>query len=73
MRYQSSVSDPIAEELRLIRQNVPGVRASLSTECGQLKEVITRGTDGYVAVYAAGGPVIVAVLGTSQLNVAMLN
>jgi hypothetical protein len=35
MRYQSSVSDPIAEELRLIRQNVPGVRASLSTECGQ--------------------------------------
>ena len=110
MRYQSSVSDPIAEELRLIRQNVPGVRgsitatsdgllvahdmhgleptqvaalvaathavavrASLSTECGQLKEVITRGVDGYLAVYAAGGPVIVAVLGTSEMNVAMLN
>jgi hypothetical protein len=104
------VNDPIAEELRLIRQNVPGVRgsitatsdgllvahdmhgleptqvaalvaathavavrASLSTECGQLKEVITRGVDGYLAVYAAGGPVIVAVLGTSELNVAMLN
>jgi predicted regulator of Ras-like GTPase activity (Roadblock/LC7/MglB family) len=52
------------------------VRASLSTECGQLKEVITRGADGYLAVYAAersGGPVIVAVLGTSELNVAMLN
>jgi hypothetical protein len=110
MRNQPSVSDPIAEELRLIRQNVPGVRgsitatsdgllvahdmhgleptqvaalvaathavavrASLSTECGQLKEVITRGVDGYLAVYAAGGPVIVAVLGTSELNVAMLN
>ena len=110
MRNQPSVSDPIAEELRLIRQNVPGVRgsitatsdgllvahdmhgleptqvaalvaathavavrASLSTECGQLKEVITRGADGYLAVYAAGGPVIVAVLGTSELNVAMLN
>ena len=110
MRYQPAVTDPIAEELRLIRQNVPGVRgsitatsdgllvahdmhdleptqiaalvaathavavrASLSTECGQLKEVITRGTDGYLAVYAAGGAAIVAVLGTNELNVAMLN
>jgi hypothetical protein len=52
------------------------VRASLSTECGQLREVVTRGSDGYLAVYAAersGGPVIVAVLGTTDLNVAMLN
>jgi len=52
------------------------VRASLSTECGQLREVITRGSDGYLAVYAAarsGGPVIIAVLGTAELNVAMLN
>lgn len=49
------------------------VRASLNTECGPLKEVITRGGDGYLAVYAAGGPVIVAVLGTTDLNVAMLN
>jgi uncharacterized protein len=110
MRYQPAVTDPITEELRLIRQNVPGVRgsitatsdgllvahdmhdleptqiaalvaathavavrASLSTECGQLKEVITRGGDGYLAVYSAGGPVIVAVLGTNELNVAMLN
>ena len=30
MRYQSSVRDPIAEELRLIRQNVPGVRGSIT-------------------------------------------
>jgi hypothetical protein len=49
------------------------VRASLSTECGQLKEVITRGTDGYLAVYSAGGTAIVAVLGVSDMNVAMLN
>jgi uncharacterized protein len=49
------------------------VRASLSTQCGQLKEVITRGSDGYLAVYAAGDAAIVAVLGTSDLNVAMLN
>ena len=113
MHNEPVLTDPITDELRLIRENVPGirgsitatrdgllvahdvhgleptqiaalvaathavaVRASLSTECGQLKEVITRGTDGYLAVYAAersGDPVIVAVLGTSELNVAMLN
>jgi hypothetical protein len=113
MREEARATDPVAEELRLIRNSVPGVRgsitatvdgllvahdmhgleptqvaalvaathavavrASLSTECGQLKEVVTRGSDGYLAVYAAersGGPVIVAVLGTTDLNVAMLN
>jgi len=110
MRYDAAVTEPITEELRLIRQSVPGVRgsvtttsdgllvahdthgieptqvaalvaathavavrASLSTECGQLKEVITRGSDGYLAVYAAGGTAIVAVLGSADLNVAMLN
>jgi predicted regulator of Ras-like GTPase activity (Roadblock/LC7/MglB family) len=49
------------------------VRASLSTQCGQLKEVITRGSDGYLAVYSAGPAAIVAVLGVSDMNVAMLN
>ena len=110
MPEEPPVTDPVAEELRLIRNTVPGVRgsitastdgllvahdmhgleptqvaalvaathavavrASLSTECGQLKEVITRGSDGYLAVYAAGGTAIVAVLGTAELNVAMLN
>jgi uncharacterized protein len=110
MREEPAVTDPIADELQLIRNNVPGVRgsitatadgllvahdvpgleptqiaalvaathavavrASLSTECGQLKEVITRGNDGYLAVYAAGGAAILAVLGTTDLNVAMLN
>ena len=110
MRYDPAVTEPITEELRLIRQSVPGVRgsvtttsdgllvahdthgieptqiaalvaathavavrASLSTECGQLKEVITRGSEGYLAVYAAGGTAIVAVLGSTELNVAMLN
>ena len=100
MRYDTAVADLVTEELRLIRQNVPGVRgsitatkdglllahdmhgleptqiaalvaathavavrASLSTECGQLKEVITRGTDGYLAVYGAersGAPIEMA-------------
>jgi predicted regulator of Ras-like GTPase activity (Roadblock/LC7/MglB family) len=49
------------------------VRATLSTQCGQFREVITRGSEGYLAVYAAGGAAIVAVLGTNDLNVAMLN
>jgi predicted regulator of Ras-like GTPase activity (Roadblock/LC7/MglB family) len=49
------------------------VRATLSTQCGQFKEVITRGTEGYLAVYAAGSAAIVAVLGTNDMNVAMLN
>jgi hypothetical protein len=49
------------------------VRASLSTQCGQLREVITRGSDGYLAVYSAGPAAIVAVLGVSDMNVAMLN
>lgn len=110
MAEEPAVTDPVTEELRLIRNNVPGVRgsitatidgllvafdvhgleptqiaalvaashavavrASLSTECGQLQEVITRGSDGYLAVYAAGSAAIVAVLGTTELNVAMLN
>jgi uncharacterized protein len=48
-------------------------RAAVSTQCGQFKEVITRGSDGYLAVYAAGSTAVVAVLGTADLNLAMLN
>jgi len=110
MGEEPSATDLIADELRQIRSNVPGVRgsiiatadgllvahdvqdmeptqvaalvaathavavrASLSTQCGQLKEVITRGSDGYLAVYSAGPTAIIAVLGVSDLNVAMLN
>jgi predicted regulator of Ras-like GTPase activity (Roadblock/LC7/MglB family) len=113
MGDEPAATDLVTDELRQIREKVPGVRgsitatsdgllfahdmrgleptqvaalvavthgvavrASLSTQCGQLKEVITRGSDGYLAVYAAernGSPVIVAVLGTTELNVAMLN
>jgi uncharacterized protein len=110
MDEQRAVTELIADELRLIRSNVPGARgavtatsdglliahdvtgieptqiaalvaamhavasrASLSTEGGQLREVITRGSDGYLAVYAAGGAAIVAVLGASDMNVALLN
>jgi predicted regulator of Ras-like GTPase activity (Roadblock/LC7/MglB family) len=110
MLEESPVSDLITEELRTLRNNVPGVRgsitattdgllvahdlpgleptqlaalvaalhavavrASLSTQVGQFREVITRGGDGYLAVYAAGGAAIVGVLGVSDMNLAMLN
>ncbi|HEY0936954.1 MAG TPA: roadblock/LC7 domain-containing protein, partial [Trebonia sp.] len=106
MDNEPPASELIADELRLIRKNVSGVRgsitattdgllvahdihgieptqvaalvaaahavalrASLSTECGPLREGITRGTDGYLAVYSAGGTAIVAVLGVSDMNV----
>ncbi len=39
------------------------------TRCG---EAVARGSDGYLAVYAAGDSAIVAVVGTSSLNVGML-
>jgi len=42
MRYQPAVNEPIAEELRLIRQNVPGVRGT-----------ITAASDGLLAAHDA--------------------
>ncbi len=47
-------------------------RATLATGCGTLREAVARGSDGYLAVYAAGDSAIVAVMGTSGLNVGML-
>lgn len=49
------------------------VRAALSTESGEFRDVITRASEGYLAVFAAGSTAIVAVLGTTGLNVAILN
>jgi uncharacterized protein len=49
-----------------------GSRMTLSTGRGQFRETVTRGTDGYLAVYAAGPSAIVAVIGTPRLNVGML-
>jgi uncharacterized protein len=49
-----------------------GSRMTLSTGRGQFRETVTRGTDGYLAVYAAGPSAIVAVIGTTRLNVGML-
>ena len=110
MSNRVAATDLIAEELKRIRQSVPGVRgsiaatsdglliaddvhdmeptqiaalvaalhavavrATLSTESGDFKDVITRASEGYLAVFAAGSTAIVAVLGTTGLNVAILN
>jgi predicted regulator of Ras-like GTPase activity (Roadblock/LC7/MglB family) len=48
-------------------------RATLATGCGTFREAVARGSEGYLAVYAAGDSAIVAVMGTSSLNVAMLH
>jgi uncharacterized protein len=47
-------------------------RATAMTGRGQFRETVARGHDGYLAVYAAGESGIVAVIGTSDLNVGML-
>jgi hypothetical protein len=47
-------------------------RATLATGCGSFREAVARGSDGYLAVYAAGNGAIVAVIGKSSLNVGML-
>jgi hypothetical protein len=48
-------------------------RATLATGCGSFREAVARGSDGYLAVYAAGDGAIVAVVGTASLNVGMLH
>jgi uncharacterized protein len=47
-------------------------RATVLTGRGEFREAVTRGNDGYLAVYAAGRNAIVAVIGTSTLNVGLL-
>jgi uncharacterized protein len=48
-------------------------RATLATGLGNFREAVARGSDGYMAVYAAGVSAIVAVIGTSNLNLGMLH
>lgn len=47
-------------------------RATAATGCGQFRETVARGSAGYLAVYPAGERAIVAIVGTSTLNVGML-
>lgn len=49
------------------------IRGIAVTGRGQFREVLTRGTEGYLAVYAAGDNAIVAVIGDNDLNVGLLH
>jgi uncharacterized protein len=42
-------------------------------ERGQFREALSKGSEGYLAVYAAGDTAVLAVVGTTDLNVAMLH
>ena len=57
----------IATTLGLARQ------ATEATGRGRFRETLTRGSDGYLAVFAIGDRAVVAVLGTDELNVGMLH
>ncbi len=57
----------VATTLGLARQ------AMRETGCGDFRESVTRGADGYLAVFTAGGRAAIAVLGTNELNVGMLH
>jgi uncharacterized protein len=47
-------------------------RTTLAAGRGQFRDTVTRGSHGYVAVYALGDSAVVAVVGTAQLNIGML-
>lgn len=57
----------IATTLGLARQ------ATEATGRGRFRETLTRGSDGYLAVFAIGDKAVVAVLGTDEMNVGMLH
>jgi predicted regulator of Ras-like GTPase activity (Roadblock/LC7/MglB family) len=48
-------------------------RTTQSTGRGQFREAISRGTAGYLVVYAAGPSALLAVVGTTELNIGMLH
>jgi uncharacterized protein len=47
-------------------------RATMAAGRGQFRDTVTRGSHGYLAVYALGDAAVFAVIGTPQLNVGML-
>jgi len=48
-------------------------RTTQSTGCGQFREAISRGSQGYLVVYAAGRSTLLAVVGSTDLNIGMLH
>lgn len=57
----------VATTLGLARQ------ATHTTGRGRFHESVARGSEGYLAVFAAGDTAVLAVLGTNDLNVGMLH
>lgn len=57
----------VATTLSLARQ------AMLATGRGEFRAAVANGNAGYLAVYAAGHTAVIAVIGDSELNVAMLH
>ncbi len=57
----------ISTTLSLARQ------ATAATGLGEFREAVARGSEGYLTVYAAGSSAVIAVIGSSHLNVAMLH
>ncbi len=56
----------IATMLGLARQ------AAAMTGSGTLREAVVRGSDGYLAVFAAGTSAVLAVLGSNELHIGLL-
>jgi uncharacterized protein len=48
-------------------------RTTSATGRGEFREALARGSQGYLAAYAAGSNAIVAVIGTNDLNIGMLH
>jgi uncharacterized protein len=48
-------------------------RTTQSTGRGQFREAISRGSQGYLVVYAAGRSTLLAVVGSTDLNIGMLH
>ncbi len=48
-------------------------QAALATGRGRFREAVAKGSSGYLVVYAAGRGAVVAVIGDSELNIAMLH
>ncbi len=48
-------------------------QATETTGRGRFRESVARGSEGYLAVFAAGDSAVVAVIGTNELNIGMLH
>lgn len=50
-----------------------GKRIAQGTQNGNLQEIIVRGTDGYLTIYAVGTKAVLAVSAQPEVNLGLLN